>query len=107
MAVAKDQIRQIITENNITSVADVYSCRWQLCYLTEIFMCFFPYIWVIFSQQSDDGSAAFLYLRPLHAGTCRSAATAITHTAAIFPCVLVNSSAAYPAMGTESCTFPI
>ena len=25
MAVAKDQIRQIITENNITSVADVYS----------------------------------------------------------------------------------
>ena len=25
MAVAKDQIRQIITENNITSVADVYA----------------------------------------------------------------------------------
>ena len=25
MVVAKDQIRQIITENNITSVADVYS----------------------------------------------------------------------------------
>ena len=25
MTVAKDQIRQIITENNITSVADVYS----------------------------------------------------------------------------------
>lgn len=25
MAVAKDQIRQIITENNITSVTDVYA----------------------------------------------------------------------------------
>ena len=31
MAVAKDQIRQIITENNITSVADVYALLKDSC----------------------------------------------------------------------------
>ena len=36
MAVAKDQIRQIITENNITSVADVYSFKDTVSIFAEL-----------------------------------------------------------------------
>ena len=49
MAVATDQIRQIITENNITSVADVYALLQDsfknillLVSYTSIFMIYLP-----------------------------------------------------------------
>ena len=38
MAIAKEQIRQIITENNFTNVADVYAYKYQKLFYTAVYL---------------------------------------------------------------------